>query len=55
MEDEREEAQATILENLPLPAKEDSITSLAQLRFDDEEVVQSTTGVNLLSTSQEVN
>ncbi len=50
LEYEREEAQATIPENLPLPAKEDSITSLAQLRFDDEEVVQSTTGVNLLST-----
>ncbi|QHG20061.1 tetratricopeptide repeat protein [Nostoc sp. ATCC 53789] len=50
LEYEREETQATIPANLPLPAKEDSITSLAQLRFDDEEVVQSTTGVNLLST-----
>jgi tetratricopeptide (TPR) repeat protein len=52
LEYEREEAQTTIPENLPLPAKEDSITSLAQLRFDDEEVVQSTTGANLLSTRQ---
>jgi CHAT domain-containing protein/Flp pilus assembly protein TadD len=52
LEYEREEAQTTILENLPLPAKEDSITSLAQLRFDDEEVVESTTGANLLSTRQ---
>jgi CHAT domain-containing protein/Flp pilus assembly protein TadD len=52
LEHEREEAQTTIPENLPLPAKEDSITSLAQLRFDDEEVVQSTTGANLLFTRQ---
>ncbi|MEH2347607.1 MAG: tetratricopeptide repeat protein [Nostoc sp.] len=52
LEDEREEAQTTIPENLPLPAKEDSITSLAQVRFDDEEVIQSTTGASLLSTRQ---
>ncbi|MEH2442736.1 CHAT domain-containing protein [Nostoc sp.] len=52
LEYEREEAQTTIPENLPLPAKEDSITSLAQVRFDDEEVIQSTTGANLLSTRQ---
>ncbi|MEA5604261.1 CHAT domain-containing protein [Nostoc sp. UHCC 0252] len=50
LEYEREDVH-TVLENLPLPAKEDSITSLAQLRFDDE-VVQSTTGANLLSTRQ---
>ncbi|MEH2160148.1 MAG: tetratricopeptide repeat protein [Nostoc sp.] len=52
LEYEREEAQTTIPENLPLPAKEDSITLLTQLRFDDEEVIQSTTGANLLSTRQ---
>jgi CHAT domain-containing protein/Flp pilus assembly protein TadD len=52
LEYEREEAQTTIPENLPLPAEEDSITSLAQLRFDDDEVAQSTIGANLLSTRQ---
>ncbi|MCC5660225.1 tetratricopeptide repeat protein [Nostoc sp. XA010] len=53
LEYEREDAQTTIPENFPLPAAEDSITSLAQLRFDDrDEVVQSTTGANLLSTRQ---
>ncbi|BDI15575.1 hypothetical protein ANSO36C_13770 [Nostoc cf. commune SO-36] len=49
---EREEAQTTIPANVPLPAAEDSITSLAQLRFGDEEVVQITTPVNILSTTQ---
>ncbi|MEH2406820.1 CHAT domain-containing protein [Nostoc sp.] len=50
---EREDAQATIRENLPLPAAEDSITSLAELRFGDEEKVISTkTPANLLSTKQ---
>ncbi|MEH2142578.1 CHAT domain-containing protein [Nostoc sp.] len=50
---EREDAQATIRENLPLPAAEDSITSLAELRFGDEEKVTSTkTPANLLSTRQ---
>ncbi|MEH2081973.1 MAG: tetratricopeptide repeat protein [Nostoc sp.] len=48
---ESEDAQTTIPENIPLPAPEDSITSLAQLRFDDE-VVQITTPANLLSTRQ---
>ncbi|HYX12916.1 MAG TPA: tetratricopeptide repeat protein [Nostoc sp.] len=53
LEYEREDAQTTIPENFPLPAAEDSITSLTQLRFDDHnEVVQSTTGANLLSTRQ---
>lgn len=49
---EREDAQTTIPENLPLPAAEDSITLLTQLRFDEEEIVQITTPVNLLSTRQ---
>ncbi|MEH2120283.1 CHAT domain-containing protein [Nostoc sp.] len=50
---EREDAQATIRENLSLPAAEDSITSLAELRFGDEEKVTSTkTPANLLSTKQ---
>ena len=52
LDDQREEAQTTIPENFPLPAAEDSITSLAQLRFDDDEVVQSRTAANLLSTRQ---
>ncbi|MEH2191457.1 MAG: tetratricopeptide repeat protein [Nostoc sp.] len=52
LEYESEEAQTTILENLPLPAKQDSITLLTQLRFDDEEVLQNPTGANLLSTRQ---
>ncbi|MEH2436903.1 MAG: tetratricopeptide repeat protein [Nostoc sp.] len=52
LEYEKEDAQTTIPENFPLPAAEDSITSLAQLRFDDEEVVQRTTGANLLSTRE---
>lgn len=50
---EREDAQTRIRENLPLPAAEDSITSLAELRFGDEEKVTSTkTPANLLSTRQ---
>lgn len=49
---EREEAQATIPENIPLPAAEDSISLLTELRFDEEEVVQITTPANLLSTRQ---
>jgi CHAT domain-containing protein/tetratricopeptide (TPR) repeat protein len=52
LEYEREDAQTTISENLPLPAAEDTIASLAQLRFDDEEVVQITTGANLFSIRQ---
>ncbi|MBD2529434.1 tetratricopeptide repeat protein [Nostoc flagelliforme FACHB-838] len=52
LEYEREDAQTTIPENVPLPAAEDSITSLAQLRFGDEEVVQIKTPANLLSTTQ---
>ncbi|MEH2285489.1 MAG: tetratricopeptide repeat protein [Nostoc sp.] len=53
LEYEREDAQTTIPENVPLPAAEDSITSLAQLRFDgEEEIVQFTTPANLLSTRQ---
>ncbi|MBN3957927.1 tetratricopeptide repeat protein [Nostoc sp. NMS8] len=52
LEYERENAQTTIPENVPLPPLEDSITSLAQLRFGDEEVVQITTPANLLSTRQ---
>jgi CHAT domain-containing protein/Flp pilus assembly protein TadD len=50
---DKENAQTRIRENVPLPAAEDSITSLAQLRFDDaEEIVPITTGANLLSTRQ---
>ncbi|MEH2128252.1 CHAT domain-containing protein [Nostoc sp.] len=49
---EKEDAQTTIPENIPLPAAEDSISLLTQLRFDEEEVVQITTPVNLLSTRQ---
>ncbi len=49
---EREDAQTTIPENIPLPAAEDSISLLTQLRFDEEEVVQITTPANLLSTRQ---
>ena len=50
---EREDAQTTIRENLPVPAAEDSITSLAELKFGDEEKVTSTkTPANLLSTRQ---
>ncbi|MEH1920230.1 CHAT domain-containing protein [Nostoc sp.] len=52
LEYEGENAQTTISENVPLPPLEDSITSLAQLRFGDEEVVQITTPANLLSTRQ---
>ncbi len=52
LESERE-TQTTILENFPLPAAEDSITSLAQLKFgDEEEVTPITTRANLLSTRQ---
>ncbi|MBW4455932.1 MAG: tetratricopeptide repeat protein [Nostoc indistinguendum CM1-VF10] len=52
LESERE-TQPTILENVPLPAAEDSITSLAQLKFgDQEEVTPITTRANLLSTRQ---
>ncbi|MEH1818886.1 MAG: tetratricopeptide repeat protein [Nostoc sp.] len=51
LEYEGENAQTTIPENVPLPPLEDSITSLAQLRFGDEEV-QITTPANLLSTRQ---
>ncbi|OYD93358.1 hypothetical protein CDG76_22115 [Nostoc sp. 'Peltigera membranacea cyanobiont' 210A] len=49
---EREDAQTTIPENIPLPAAEDSISLLTELRFDEEEVVQITTPANLLSTRQ---
>ncbi|MEH2465460.1 CHAT domain-containing protein [Nostoc sp.] len=53
LEYEREDAQTTIGENLPVPAAEDSITSLAELKFGDEEKVTSTkTPANLLSTRQ---
>ena len=53
LEYEREDAQTTIRENLPVPAAEDSITSLAELKFGDEEKVTSTkTPANLLSTRQ---
>ncbi|MBD2729445.1 tetratricopeptide repeat protein [Nostoc sp. FACHB-892] len=53
LESEREDTQTTILENFPLPAAEDSITSLAQLKFgDEEEVTPITTRANLLSTRQ---
>ncbi|MEH2399956.1 CHAT domain-containing protein [Nostoc sp.] len=53
LEYEREDAQTTIRENLPVPAAEDSITSLAELKFGDEERVTSTkTPANLLSTRQ---
>ncbi|MCC5648308.1 tetratricopeptide repeat protein [Nostoc sp. XA013] len=52
LESERK-TQPTILENVPLPAAEDSITSLAQLKFgDEEEVTPITTRANLLSTKQ---
>jgi len=53
LEYEREDAQTTIRANFPLPAAEDSITSLAQLRFGDEEEVTTTkTSTNLLFTRQ---
>ncbi|QLE41043.1 tetratricopeptide repeat protein [Nostoc sp. C052] len=52
LEYEGENAQTAIPENVPLPPLEDSITSLAQLRFGDEEVVKITTPANLLSTRQ---
>ncbi|MDZ8226957.1 CHAT domain-containing protein [Nostoc sp. ChiVER01] len=53
LEYERDDAQTTIPENFPLPAAEDSITSLTQLRFDNrDEVAQNTTQANLLSTRQ---
>ncbi|MEH2382587.1 MAG: tetratricopeptide repeat protein [Nostoc sp.] len=53
LEYEREDTQTTIRENLPLPPAEDSITSLAQLRFgDEEEVTPTKTPTNLLSTRQ---
>ncbi|MCC5646060.1 tetratricopeptide repeat protein [Nostoc sp. CHAB 5824] len=53
LESEREDVQTTIPENFPLPAAEDSITSLAELRFgDEEEVTPTTTKANLLSTGQ---
>ncbi|MHC5757382.1 CHAT domain-containing protein [Nostoc sp.] len=54
LEYEREDAQTTIPENLPLPAAEDSITSLAELRFGDEEieVTPTKTPANLLFTRQ---
>ncbi|MDZ8066384.1 MAG: tetratricopeptide repeat protein [Nostoc sp. DedQUE08] len=48
---EREDTQATIPENIPLPTAEDTISLLTQLRFD-EEIVQITTPANLLSTRQ---
>ncbi|MHC5674073.1 CHAT domain-containing protein [Nostoc sp.] len=51
LEYEPEDTQTTIRENLPLPAAEDSITSLAQLRFgDEEEVTPTKTPTNVLST-----
>ncbi|MHC5739169.1 CHAT domain-containing protein [Nostoc sp.] len=54
LEYEREDAQTTIPENLPLPAAEDSITSLAELRFGDEEieVTPTKTPANLLFPRQ---
>ena len=53
LEYEREDAQSTIPENVPLPAEKDSITSLTQLRFDDdEEVTPTKTPANLLFTRQ---
>ncbi|MEH1844829.1 MAG: tetratricopeptide repeat protein [Nostoc sp.] len=53
LEDEPEDAQTTIPENLPLPAAKDSITSLAELRFgDEEEIVQIIKPANLLSPRQ---
>ncbi|MEH1785798.1 MAG: tetratricopeptide repeat protein [Nostoc sp.] len=52
LEYEGENVQIAIPENVPLPPLEDSITSLAQLRFGDEEAVQITTPANLLSTRQ---
>ncbi|MEH2112816.1 CHAT domain-containing protein [Nostoc sp.] len=52
LEYEGENAQTAIPENVPLPPLEDSITSLAQLRFGDEEVVKITTPANLLSARQ---
>ncbi|MBN3945322.1 MAG: tetratricopeptide repeat protein [Nostoc sp. NMS7] len=53
LEYEPEDTQSTIRENLPLPAAEDSITSLAQLRFGYEEKVTPTkTPTNVLSTRE---
>ncbi|MDF5736458.1 MULTISPECIES: tetratricopeptide repeat protein [unclassified Nostoc] len=53
LEYEREDAQTTIRENFPLPAAEDSITSLAQLKFgDEEEVTPTKIRPNLLSTRE---
>ncbi|MEH2002424.1 MAG: tetratricopeptide repeat protein [Nostoc sp.] len=52
LEYEPEDAQTTITENFPLPAAEDSITSLAQVRFGEEEVTPTKTPTNLLSTRQ---
>ncbi|MBG1265838.1 CHAT domain-containing protein [Nostoc sp. WHI] len=53
LEYERKDTQSTIPENVPLPAEKDSITSLTQLRFDDEEEVTPTkTPANLLFTRQ---
>ncbi|MEH2432865.1 MAG: tetratricopeptide repeat protein [Nostoc sp.] len=53
LEYEPEDTQSIIRENLPLPAAEDSITSLAQLRFGDEEKVTPTkTATNVLSTRE---
>ncbi|MHC5824834.1 MAG: tetratricopeptide repeat protein, partial [Nostoc sp.] len=53
LEYEPEDTQTTIRENLPLPAAVDSITSLAQLRFgDQEEVTRTKTPTNLLSTRE---
>ncbi|MFN6538852.1 MAG: CHAT domain-containing protein [Nostoc sp. EkiNYC01] len=50
---QRQDAQSTIPVNLPLPPAKDSITTLAQLRWDDpEEETQTRTAANLLPAKQ---